>query len=129
MRVANLTRVVGMYVAEKIQELIDEGQANASRIHVIGHSLGAHIAGFAGAQIKSPQLYRITGLDPALPNFQRFRDPDLRLDPSDAAFVDIIHTSGGTLGNYAPIGMADFYVNGGTPPQPGCGGISELASE
>ncbi|XP_059617748.1 uncharacterized protein LOC132262484 [Phlebotomus argentipes] len=128
MRVANLTNSVGMYVAEKIKELVREADANVSRFHIIGHSLGAHIAGFAGAQIKSPQVSRITGLDPALPNFQRFRDPDLRLDASDAAFVDIIHTSGGTLRSYAPIGMADFYVNGGTPPQPGCGGISELAT-
>uniref|UniRef100_A0A1B0CAW3 Lipase domain-containing protein n=1 Tax=Lutzomyia longipalpis TaxID=7200 RepID=A0A1B0CAW3_LUTLO len=129
MRVANFTRLVGMYVAEKIQELIETSQADVSRFHIIGHSLGAHIAGFAGAQIKSPKIRRITALDPALPNFQRFKDPDLRLDASDADFVDVIHTSGGTLGAYAPIGSADFYVNGGTPPQPGCSGVAELASE
>ncbi|XP_055683748.1 phospholipase A1-like [Lutzomyia longipalpis] len=128
MRVANFTRLVGMYVAEKIQELIETSQADVSRFHIIGHSLGAHIAGFAGAQIKSPKIRRITALDPALPNFQRFKDPDLRLDASDADFVDVIHTSGGTLGAYAPIGSADFYVNGGTPPQPGCSGVAELAT-
>ncbi|GAB0095877.1 hypothetical protein DMENIID0001_113120 [Sergentomyia squamirostris] len=128
MRAANFTQIVGMYVANKIKQLVNETRANVSTFHLIGHSLGAHIAGFAGAQIKNPSISRITGLDPALPNFQRFRDPDMRLDPSDADFVDIIHTSGGTLGTYASIGTADFYVNGGTPPQPGCSGVSELAA-
>ena len=31
------------------------------------------------------------GLDPAQPYFQQFKE-DARLDPSDAYFVDIIHT-------------------------------------
>lgn len=42
------------------------------------------------------------------------------LDPSDAIFVDIIHTAGTTFGVMRPIGHADFYPNDGTAPQPGC---------
>lgn len=34
---------------------------------------------------------RITGLDPAEPHFSQ-TDPMVRLDPSDAMYVDIIHT-------------------------------------
>lgn len=41
------------------------------------------------------------------------------LDPSDALFVDVIHTGAGILGQWGPNGHADFYVNGGTS-QPGC---------
>lgn len=33
--------------------------ADPTKIHVIGHSLGAHIAGYAGE--KTPNLGRITG--------------------------------------------------------------------
>lgn len=33
----------------------------------------------------------LTGLDPAEPHFSK-TDPVVRLDPSDAIFVDIIHT-------------------------------------
>lgn len=62
--------------------------------HLIGHSLGAHLCGFAGKQYKklrSSLLERITGLDCA---GLCFIDaiPDNRLDFSDAKFVDIIHT-------------------------------------
>lgn len=46
-------------------------------------------------------------------------------DPTDAAFVDVIHTSAGTLleGGLAfrePRGHVDFYPNSGGN-QPGCG--------
>lgn len=37
-----------------------------------------------------------------------------------AAYVEVIHTNGGTLGFGEPIGQADFYPNYG-PGQPGCG--------
>ncbi|KAL0103033.1 hypothetical protein PUN28_018379 [Cardiocondyla obscurior] len=43
-----------------------------------------------------------------------------RLDPTDAAFVDVIHSCGGVLGFLQPLGKADFYPNAGTAIQPGC---------
>lgn len=64
-------------------------------VHIIGHSLGAHTAGYAGQNI--PGLGRITGLDPAGPYFQGM-STNVRLDPSDASFVDVIHTDVSTLG-------------------------------
>lgn len=41
------------------------------------------------------------------------------LDPTDAHFVDVLHTGAGILGQWGPNGHADFYLNGGTS-QPGC---------
>lgn len=38
-----------------------------------------------------PGLGRITGLDPAEPFFQ-YMPASVRLDPTDATFVDVIHT-------------------------------------
>lgn len=35
--------------------------------------------------------FNSVGLDPAQPYFQEY-EPDVRLDPSDAMFVDVIHT-------------------------------------
>ena len=70
-------------------------------------------------------LFTSTGLDPARPGFD-FDHADARLDPSDAMFVDVIHSdvSDGiidcSLGLKRPCGHVDFYPNGGKQ-QPGCG--------
>ena len=82
----------------------------------------------------SLELGRITGLDPAEPHFE-FADPITRLDPSDAFFVDVIHTDGNPLmslglGVYQPCGHLDFYPNGGKV-MAGCDRsfVSSLAQE
>ncbi|CAH0389246.1 unnamed protein product [Bemisia tabaci] len=88
------------------------------RLHLIGYSIGAHIGGLTANFLPFGKLGRITGLDPTIIFYMgnnRSRD----LDPSDAKFVDIIHTGAGVLGQWGPNGHADFYVNGGTS-QPGC---------
>lgn len=65
------------------------------------------------------KLYFIKGLDPALPLFDD-NSSNRRLKPSDAYFVDVIHTDGGILGNPEAMGHVDFYPNGGHALQPGC---------
>ena len=87
----------------------------------MGHSLGAHIAGFIGNRF-SGKIARITGMDPARPDFEApiMKDPKDRLDPTDAKFVDVIHSDSGAAGFIRPLGHADFYPNGGSFRQPGC---------
>ncbi|KAM4547186.1 lipase member H [Fundulus diaphanus] len=107
-------------VAENLTAFIkmmqDHG-ASLSSLHMIGVSLGAHISGFVGANLNS-LIGRITALDPAGPNFTD-KPPEARLDPTDAQFVDVLHTDIDSLGYRAPLGHVDFYANGGTD-QPGC---------
>ncbi|XP_025832238.1 lipase member H-like [Agrilus planipennis] len=81
------------------------------------HSLGAHIAGCAGAAVNS-SIGVIVGLDPAGPLFHS-SETDNRLDPSDAQFVQAIHTCAGRLGYRGSLGTADYRPNGGGN-QPGC---------
>lgn len=63
------------------------------------------------------QLYYLA-LDPALPFFATLNN-DWKLDPKDAGFVDVIHTSAGVFGKIESLGHIDFYVNGGSL-QPHC---------
>ncbi|CAG2232276.1 PLRP1 [Mytilus edulis] len=86
--VAN-TRVVGAITANMVKLLHTSGGLTLNHVHLVGHSLGAHIAGYVGENI--PGIGRITGLDPAGPEFNR-ANQDVRLDSSDATFVDVIHS-------------------------------------
>lgn len=63
-------------------------------------------------------VYFIPGLDPALPFFATLKN-EWKLDPLDAEFVDVIHTSAGSFGKIEAAGHVDFYVNGGYS-QPAC---------
>lgn len=125
--VASQTKYVGQIVAEFINDLVDKG-VNVNKIHLIGHSLGAHVSGYAGRFLNG-KIRRITGLDAARPSFEILNILGLKgLGKSDAKFVDVIHTSAGFEGYKKAIGHADFYPNGGGPPQPGCEEISNLIS-
>ncbi|NXG59759.1 LIPH Lipase, partial [Hemiprocne comata] len=131
-------------VAEILKKLIDEmllDGGSLDSVHMIGVSLGAHISGFVG-QMFGGTLGRITGepfgpaapgaagrqrhhtpvcvtgLDPAGPLY-RGQAPGDRLDPTDAQFVDVIHSDTDGLGYQEALGHIDFYPNGGTD-QPGC---------
>ncbi|KFM59665.1 Pancreatic triacylglycerol lipase, partial [Stegodyphus mimosarum] len=124
--VAN-ARAVGVQVANLLNFIIETMDINAENIHIIGHSLGAQMAGWIGERVHN--LGRITGLDPAGPYFQG-APSEIRLDTSDAHFVDVIHTDGGEnfvtgLGISEPIGHMDFYPNGGRT-QPACESESGL---
>lgn len=115
------TQIVGAEIARFVNTMVEKYGVSADDFHVIGHSLGSHIAGYAGERIKG--LGRITGLDPAGPYFEN-TPPQVRLDPTDAKFVEAIHTDGTAhlllgLGLMQPVGHADFYPNGGKD-QPEC---------
>lgn len=81
--VAGRARTIG----GELSDFINGASINRLTIHCIGHSLGAHVCGFAGKQGK---LARISGLDPAGPLFKGASSSN-RLDKNDAVLVDNIH--------------------------------------
>ncbi|XP_068245649.1 pancreatic triacylglycerol lipase-like [Palaemon carinicauda] len=121
-------RVSGAVTGYLLHLLVKFYDVPASNIHLIGHSLGAHFMGYAGSFLSmatGQKVGRITGLDPAGPYFVN-TPPEVRLDPSDADFVDVIHTDIpkesweiSKLGLPDPVGHLDYYPNGGFK-QAGC---------
>ncbi|CAH0725592.1 unnamed protein product, partial [Brenthis ino] len=114
------TRYMGEQLANFIEFLNNNG-VPAGSLHVIGFSLGAEAAGFAGKILNSRgiRLGRITGLDPAYPGYS-LGGKDAHLSKGDAVFVDVLHTNPGVFGFPEAIGDVDFYPNQGSWIQPGC---------
>ncbi|KAB0804667.1 hypothetical protein PPYR_01637 [Photinus pyralis] len=113
---------LGDLIGDFLQRLYANGKAHLNQTHIIGHSLGAHLAGYIGQRIQyrngGQKLSRITGLDAAGPGFLGFPSYS-RLDAGDAFFVDAIHTNGAQFGYPRNYGSVDFYPNCGLF-QPGC---------
>ncbi|XP_016910010.1 pancreatic triacylglycerol lipase-like isoform X2 [Apis cerana] len=127
--VAN-TELVGRQLGLILLDIINLGTL-VEDVHIIGFSLGAHVAGCASEILKKKNLLlgRITGLDPASPFFRNhlLREKSRKLDATDAQLVDVIHTDGSEdfadgFGLLKPIGHIDFFPNGGRE-QPGCNDV------
>ncbi|CAL1271039.1 unnamed protein product [Larinioides sclopetarius] len=110
--VAN-ARVVGAEIARMVNALKKFGNLTTSMLHIVGHGLGAHVAGYAGSSIL-PMVNRITGLDPAYKYFCNMPE-NVRLDSGDAEFVDVIHTElkayDSGHGGCHKLGHVDFFPN------------------
>nr|CAI5861502.1 unnamed protein product [Callosobruchus analis] len=100
------------WVKEKFNYTLDN-------VHIVGHGVGAHIAGYVGATYND--IRKITGLDPSGPRFDGM--PDIvKLNPTNARYVEIIHTdayNGRSQGTKEVLGHSDFFVNN-ADSQPGC---------
>lgn len=121
------TEIVGRQLGMLLVKMVENG-LSPKNIHLIGFSLGAHVAGTASESLKNMGhlIGRITGLDAASPLFRHnhFREKHKKLDRSDAEFVDVLHTDSSPFltdgfGLWEPIGHVDFFPNGGQE-QPGC---------
>ncbi|XP_026481239.1 pancreatic triacylglycerol lipase-like [Ctenocephalides felis] len=108
-------RLVALEIIHFVEMLHDHYGLEFPHLHIIGHGVGAHIAGYVGKAIG-----KITGLDPNGPYFERM-PKNVRLDIGDAAYVEVIHTDAEPNGQgiMEAIGHVDFYPNNGYS-QPGC---------
>ncbi|XP_013139006.1 PREDICTED: lipase member H-like [Papilio polytes] len=100
----------------------------SKNFHCIGHSLGAHILGYAGERYfveTSENVWRITGLDPAGPCFANSPKEE-QLRSGNAVYVEVYHCNAGHLGTTNAIADADIFFNREGKIQPGCSkGLSD----
>ena len=92
-----------------VNEMHKEVRSRKLYVHCIGHSLGGQACGLSGKHLIATggdklKYDRISGMDPAGPLFcedipypfdYKYIDPKARIGPTDAHFVDVIHTDGG----------------------------------
>lgn len=125
-------------MADLIEALVGTGMS-LKNLTLIGHSLGAHVAGCTAKRLESiEKIGTIIGLDPAAIGF-KFDEVENRLAETDADYVQVIHTDITKFGIAKPIGhgnlhfvqlitissiknillSADIYPNSGKL-QPGC---------
>lgn len=112
------TEDVGKAIAMFLDFVIGDNANKWDQLTLVGHSLGAHIAGYAGKNVQNGKIGTILGLDPAGPFFD-LNDPKTRLNSNDAKYVEAIHTDSKCYGIANSIGTTDFYINGGER-QKGC---------
>lgn len=105
---AGRTTGVARTVAEFLDQLLDVDTKMWEQLTVVGHSLGAHIAGLSGKFVTNGKIGKIVGLDPAGPLF-RTVGFTRRLHKTDAKFVEVIHTNWRLLGIVQALGTVDYY--------------------
>lgn len=115
-------------IGKQLGDYLADQKINPKTTELIGHSLGAHVSGAAGAQFyerTGQKINTITGLDPAGPGFQTnetqferyFLETEMvphQLDSSDAEHVIAIHSSV-SFGSESDMGHSDFYLNPDRP--------------
>jgi pimeloyl-ACP methyl ester carboxylesterase len=113
------SRVVN--AGEKLAHYLKDKGIDPANVTIIGHSLGAHVAAYAGKETKEitgKSLSEIIGLDPAGPGFDHMNPigsayhTSLRegLNPSSADKVIAIHSSV-IWGNSQRLGTKDIYLD------------------
>lgn len=102
-----------MKVAEKLADLIEalvDSGMNLEDLSLVGHSLGAHVAGCAAKRLNSQKkIGSIIGLDPAAIGYD-FDETENRLSENDAEYVQVIHTDIAKFGMAKPMGHGTHYI-------------------
>jgi len=116
--------VLGERVGHFLHFLHSQGGIAPSNLHLVGMSMGCHVAGAASVFFKQKtgglRIGRITGLDPAVTVYPLRVVTRLRASHKSADFIDSYHTNRGTLGEIVEeTADMNVYINGGSS-QPGC---------
>lgn len=113
-------QTVGKQLAQFIISLVKLSSKTMDSVRIAGHSLGAHVSGFAGQTIyekSKTKISTIFALDAAAPTFT-FKvllvdKSNFTLSKENAKFVQCMQTTS-SLGTDENLGHAGFIANGGS---------------
>lgn len=109
--IERIGKAVGSFINKSCRSL------PKSKIILVGHGDGAHIAGVAGKATRG-EIGRIFALDPIDPEMDTYYSNSSRaLSISDAEWVEVVQTS--AMGTYKIDADRSWVLNGGCG-QPGC---------
>ncbi|XP_037958821.1 phospholipase A1-like [Teleopsis dalmanni] len=112
-RVINEIYEISQKIMKFTKFLHDTSNVKYSDMYLIGHSLGAHVAGVAGKLLKPHKYGVIYALDTSGPIHKKLNTA-WRLTPSDAIYVESIQTDLMVMGfPSASLAHASFYPNWG----------------
>ncbi|KAF6209669.1 hypothetical protein GE061_015418 [Apolygus lucorum] len=113
MSIPEVARVVYRY----LKRLTEESCIQFQDITLIGHSLGAQLAGAIG-NLANGSIGNMVALEPANPTF--FAETLTSVSAVSARWVIGVHTNPGYYGVDYNVGHVDFWINMGESPQPSC---------
>lgn len=119
-RVSKQLKSIARSLTKFLRFLHDQTGMSYEQVYLVGHSAGSHISGLTGKLLWPDRLGAIIALDPAGLT-QLELGPEERLAPTDANYVESIHTDLRLLGNPKAdqLSQAAFFVNWGRG-QPHC---------
>lgn len=110
---------IAAHIVKFINFLQQYTSMTLDKVYLVGHSAGCHISSLVGKLLKPQLLGAIVALDPAGLNHLELSE-DYRLTPTDAKYVESIHTDVLHLGNPSfNLSHATFFPNWGLG-QPNC---------
>ncbi|GJQ74718.1 hypothetical protein Trydic_g21569 [Trypoxylus dichotomus] len=111
--VPDIVKTCGKYLGDFLILLYRENVIDLDKVHVIAHSVGAHIAGLAGKHVQkhlAKNVFRISALNAAGPKYEEALPAD-RLFRNDAKIVDGYHAHDGVFGMRRAYGTVDFFLS------------------
>ncbi|XP_041978264.1 pancreatic triacylglycerol lipase-like [Aricia agestis] len=106
------------YIGRALGNLLVEFRSKGilpANMQLLGHSLGAHMIGYAAETYTDrtgETISRLTGIDPAGPCFSNdFIENQLRKGLAD--YVEVYHCNAGGLGSTSVLADTDFFINNG----------------
>lgn len=111
------------YIGTAVGELLADNRFVPTNMHLVGHSVGAHIAGNIANTYTArtgDKIRRFTAIDPSAPCFKDALAQEKTIKSGAAEYVDVLHCTNTEIATDTIKGDTDHFFNWNYAVQPGC---------